>query len=75
MFITDMCEGQSGIITALDFDKEFCTRLNDLGFCKGEKIVCVKKALLSSPILYQVKGSNIALRKNDADRIEVAVNE
>lgn len=74
MFLSDMRESQTGVISSLDFDREFRIRLNDMGFCKGENVVCIKRAMLSSPILYNVKGSNIALRKVDAKRIGVRLN-
>lgn len=74
MFLSNMKEGQSGVISSLDFDTEFKTRLNDMGFCIGENVVCIKRAMLSSPILYSVKGSNIALRSVDAKRIGVRLN-
>lgn len=71
MFLSDMKENQIGVISTIDFDDAFTQRLEDIGFCKGENVKCIKIASLSSPILYRVKGSDIALRKSDAGRIGV----
>lgn len=75
MFLSDIKEGRCAVISALNFNSEFKIRLRDMGFCEGEKVLCIKKALLHSPILYRVKDSNIALRRVDAKRIEVSTDE
>lgn len=71
MFLSDLNENQLGVISDFKFEKNFENRLKDMGFCKGEEVKCVKKAVFHSPILYFVKGANVALRKSDACRIEV----
>lgn len=73
MFLSDLKENQSGVISSVDFDSAFSGRLGDMGFTVGERVVCVKKAVFSSPVLYNVKGANISLRTCDAKRIGVEV--
>jgi ferrous iron transport protein A len=73
MYLSDMREGQVGVISAVNCDKIFKIRLNDMGFCNGESVKCLKKSVMSSPILFLVKGTSIALRKKDAMQIEVIV--
>lgn len=73
MFLSDMKEGQVGVISAVNFDNAFKIRLNDMGFCDGEPVKCVKRSVMTSPILYIVKGAGIALRKSDAEHIEVVL--
>jgi Fe2+ transport system protein FeoA len=68
-----MREGQVGVISAVNFDNPFKIRLNDMGFCIGENVKCVKISVMTSPILYFVKGTSVALRKSDAKYIEVSV--
>lgn len=75
MFLSDIKEGKTAVISGLHFNSEFKVRLRDMGFCEGEKVSCIKKALLHSPILYRVKDSSIALRRVDAGRIEVSSDE
>lgn len=73
LFLSDMRENQLGVISAINFSNSFSKRLADMGFSKGEKVECIKISTFSSPILYRVKGSNIALRRVDAKRIGVIV--
>ena len=75
MFLSDIKEGKYAVIRSLNFNGEFRVRLRDMGFCEGEKVRCLKRALLKSPILYRVKDSSIALRRVDAERIEVSCDE
>ena len=42
-----------------------------MGFCEGEKVTCVKRAVLNTPVLYGIKGSLVSLRKSEAIKIEV----
>ena len=71
MLLYDLKEKQTARITKINAQQAFALRLRDMGFCEGEEVACLKKALLASPVLYRVKGSQIALRKVDAKRIEV----
>lgn len=50
-------------------------RLLDLGLIEGTTIIPVFKSPLGDPTAFYVRGSLIALRKNDINEIEVNVNE
>ncbi len=73
MFLYDLKEGQSAELKALLFDKKLSERLRDMGFCEGERVTCIKRAAFKSPVLYRVKGSLVALRKTEAQRIEAVL--
>ena len=73
MFLYELKEGQRAEISELFAEGEFSSRLRDMGFCEGEEIMCVKKAVFKSPVLYKVKGSLVALRKAEAEEIEVVL--
>ncbi|MCX7872389.1 MAG: metal-dependent transcriptional regulator [Verrucomicrobiae bacterium] len=49
-------------------------RLLDLGIVNGSRITCEFKSVLGSPISYRVRGTLIALRKEQADRILIMKN-
>ena len=66
-------ENQSATVKRLSFEKPFATRLQDMGFCRDERVICLKKSVFSSPILYGVKGAQIALRRADAAHIGVVL--
>ncbi|MBN2200004.1 MAG: metal-dependent transcriptional regulator [Candidatus Aminicenantes bacterium] len=44
-------------------------RLLDMGFVPGAEVTVIRKAPLNDPIAYRVKGTDVALRQNDADSI------
>ena len=46
-------------------------RLTSLGFCRGEKIVCVMVSPLRDPTAYRIRGTLVALRKSDARGVAV----
>lgn len=46
-------------------------RLLDLGLVKGTNIIPVLKSPLGDPIAYKIRGSIIALRKEDSKLIKV----
>lgn len=47
-------------------------RLCDLGIVGGTRIECVARAGLGGPSAYLVRGAVIALRREDADKIDIS---
>lgn len=50
-------------------------RMLDLGLVKGTKITSLQKSPWGNPAAYYIRGSVIALRKEDADKIVVRYDE
>jgi len=73
MLLSELKENQSAVISFCNCETDFGRRLCDMGFRSGERVVCVKRGLFKSPIIYLVCGSLTALRKADADKIEVVL--
>ena len=73
MFLSELKDGQSGVISSLKADAAFSRRLEEMGFCSGEAVLCICRSAFGSPILYSVKDSMVALRKNDASLVEVVL--
>lgn len=73
MFLSELEENQSATVLFSDSKSLFGERLNDMGFRNGERVLCVKRGLFPSPIIYLVNGVYIALRKKDAGAIEVVL--
>ena len=46
-------------------------RLRELGFIAGTRIICLHRVSGGAAAAYLVRGTVIALRRNDAERIEV----
>jgi Fe2+ transport system protein FeoA len=53
-------------IEKLDGPREDCNRLIDLGFTPGEDVLVTQAAPLGDPLVIQVRGALLALRKREA---------
>lgn len=71
--LADMKPGVSGVVEALEGHGNIQHRLVDMGVVKGSPITVVKVAPLGDPVEVKVKGTALALRKNEAAMISVAV--
>ena len=66
---------QSGIITAVKADGELGRRLRDMGLVPGAEIKVQGRAPLKDPVSLKIMGFALTLRNNEADFIEVEVDE
>jgi len=52
----------------------FCaSRLQELGFVKGEKLFFKSRIIFGEPLIVEVRGTQIALRQSEADCIHVSL--
>ncbi|MCL1901446.1 MAG: ferrous iron transport protein A [Firmicutes bacterium] len=73
--LSDVKKGSSAIIKRLDCKGAIRQRLIDLGIFEGEKIKVIALAPLCDPIIIEVKGCLMAIRKNNAGKIIVEEEE
>lgn len=71
MLCTQLKDGQSAQIERINLNLISKRRCFHLGITEGEMITKIKKAPLKDPTIYYVNGNYIALRHQDAMRIEV----
>lgn len=71
MKLTELKIGEKGKIKNLDLDPEMTRRLLDLGFTKGTEIESVQSSPSGDPVAYRVRGTIFAVRKKDAQKIEL----
>lgn len=62
------------IVHSLDCSGQIRRRLLDLGICKGTAITPIFRSMTGDSTAYLVRGSTIALRKDDAKNIHVLLN-
>ena len=67
--LSDMNKNDLCVIKRLETKGELRRRLMDLGFVEGTKIRCVGKSPLGDPKAFSIRGSVIALRKEDSDSV------
>lgn len=73
MKLSDLKENEAAVISALGDAPSGRIRLRDLGFCEGETVTCLFVGAFREIAVYEVKDTAVALRKGDAERIEVAL--
>ncbi|MGL4451904.1 MAG: FeoA family protein [Sarcina sp.] len=69
MNVLDLKTGQTGMVSHIDGNDKLAKRLLALGCVNGTSIRFKRKAPLGDPIIFTVRGFDIALRKNDAKNI------
>lgn len=74
MLLTDLAVGQTGIIERISPDFSLYTRLTDIGFSGGVEIKNLMRSPLGDPTAYLIKGTVIALRREDAKNIYLRGN-
>lgn len=72
MFALDELEiGKKGRIKQVNCEKHIKRRLMDLGIINGSVIVPILKSPSGNPRAYEVRGSIISIRNEDAKYIEI----
>ncbi|WP_270335295.1 ferrous iron transport protein A [Lactococcus petauri] len=67
--------GQSGVVRLLEGESEIKRRLMDMGITRGTSIAVHKLAPLGDPIELHLRGYSLSLRKKDAEKIKIVVQD
>ncbi len=71
LFLADLQNGETGIITKILGHGAFRKRITEMGFVKNKKVLVIKNAPLQDPIEYKIMDSHVSLRRSEARLIEV----
>lgn len=71
----NMSDNQAGIITKINVTGEMGRRIRDMGLVKGTPIQIIGRAPLYDPVAIKVRDYTLTLRNNEADYIEVEVDD
>ena len=71
MYLSELKNGQEGIIVKVKGHGAFRRRILEMGFIKGKKVTVIKNAPLRDPIEYQILDYQVSLRRSEASLIEV----
>lgn len=63
--------GESGVIKALRPVTPSVRRLADMGLTSGAAVTVIGSAPLGDPMILSVRGYRLALRRRDADAVEL----
>ena len=73
MKLSELKKGDKAVITDSKAKGETGKRLIEMGAVKGTKLKFIRKAPLGDPVEIQIRGFLLALRKQEAEAIEVDV--
>ncbi len=71
--LNEMKAGEKGIVVDISSSEEILRRLLDLGVTIGTEIKLVRRAPLGSPLEFEVMGTTLSIRDEDARTIKVAI--
>lgn len=71
MKLSEMKEGETGIITSVGGNSILRRRILEMGITKGSKIHIEKYAPLKDPLEMVIKGYHVSLRVEEASQITV----
>ncbi len=67
--LTDLRRGEIGILDRLELPEDDARRLMELGFLPGSRITAALSAPGGDPRVFEVDGSEVALRRDTASRL------
>lgn len=70
-----MNENQTGVVAAVKANGELGRRIRDMGLVPGTEIAVCGRAPLYDPVALRLLGFTLTLRNNEADFIEVDVED
>lgn len=73
--LRQMKENQSGVISAVRAGGELGKRIRDMGLVPGTEIKITGRAPLYDPVAIRLMGFTLTLRNNEADYIDVTVED
>ena len=71
MTLRDLKVGESGVIAKVGCTGALKQRFMDMGLTKNVEVKIIKIAPLGDPIEIEVRGYNLSIRKDDAQKIEM----
>jgi len=73
--LSELTQGESGLVLDICSEGHMRRRLQDLGLIKGTEVSCVQKSPLGDPVAYLIRGAVIALRHEDSSCVRIQYRE
>ncbi len=71
MTLAEISKESERVIKRLEGDEILVARLRELGFIRGESVRVLGRAPFGEPILVEIHGATIALRKDEASCVHL----
>jgi len=69
--LSELKPGEEGIVVRVEGPPALRRRLMEMGVVRGTRVKMVRKAPLGDPIEYRVRGYNLSLRREEAEKVYV----
>jgi Fe2+ transport system protein FeoA len=69
--LSGLAPGGEAVILAVEGEGPEGLRLRDLGMVRGTRIRSIKRAPLGDPVVYDLRGYRLCLRRSESDRVRV----
>ena len=73
--LSELVPGQAARVLDVDADAPAGRRLLDLGFLPETPLRVLRRAPLRDPVVYELRGYRVCLRRADAARVRVRVGD
>jgi Fe2+ transport system protein FeoA len=73
MNLSELKNGEVGVIISVNGKSSYLNRFLDFGITVGKKVRKIKKAPFGDPILFEIENLRVGIRKEDARLIEVKI--
>ena len=73
--LSDLAPGREGVIERVDGLDPIGGRLQDLGFLPDTHVRVLRRAPLGDPVIYELRGTRLCLRRRESQRIRVRVRD
>lgn len=67
----DLNFGEKAIIDNIDVSHPSSRRIMEIGFTPGQEIELINKSIFNDPLAFSLRGTMIAIRRNEADSIRL----
>ncbi len=71
MILSELNINDKAVIVKIKGRGAFRKRITEMGFVKGKIVKAIKRAPLNDPVVYEIMGYEVSLRKSEASLIEV----
>lgn len=68
---SDLDLGEKVTIKEIDLTHPSSRRILEIGFTPGQEIQLINKSFFNDPLAFSIRGTLIAIRRNEADCIKV----
>jgi len=73
--LNTLAPGQKGVVVSIKGSGATRRRIMDMGIVRGSEIKVIRRAPLGDPVEFEIRDYNLTLRKREAERIYVSLEE